>query len=253
MILKLSGEGGIGKSSTMAYMALNWATGEEAILEQFDLLFNLKLSEVTEDKTLEEIITEQHEELNGMEEQLKTQLQDQDIRVLLILDGLDEYARGTNTVIDNISNNRSNAIKCKACLIITSRSEAQNLHVIAKQMNKVILAKGFEENNVIQCAKKFFRSEREASSFLKNDIFELLRVPIILVMAFLLHQEQMERSLPSSKTEVIGQIIDLIMDRKKERKLTEEEKKKQKIQIGEKAWGATQSSIMVLQKVDSFE
>ncbi len=183
---------------------------------------------------------------------LKRQLQESDGRVLLILDGLDEYAMGTNIVIDNIVNNRSNATMCKTCLIIASRSEAQNLNLIAKQMNKVILAKGFDEENVIRCANNFFKragNEEETSVFLKNDVLELLRIPIILVMAYLLHQEHTEESLPTSKSEVIGEIIDLILDRKKSRKLTEQEKTKIKTQVGEKAWAAAQKYTMVLQKV----
>ena len=235
----------------MAYLALNWSCGGDEVLKQFDLLFNIKLSEVIgTDKALEEIITEQHEELNGMEEQLKRQLQDS--AGLLILDGLDEYAMGTNFVIDNIINNKSNATKCETCVIITSRSEAQNLHLVSKQMNKIILARGFDKKRIKQCAKNFFRSvgnEKDASKFLKKDILELLRVPIILVMAYLLYQEQTEHSLPTSKSAVVGEIIDLILDRKKSRNLTEEEKKNTKIKVGEKAWAATQQSIMVFEKV----
>ena len=236
----------------MAYLAMNWASGDDNILTQFDLLFYIKLSEVTgKDKTLEEIINEQHE-MSGIEDELKRQLHDKHCQVLLILDGLDEYLTGTNTVIDEIINNGTNVFMCKTCVIITSRSEVQNLHLVAKQMNKVILARGFDRERVIECTRNFFRSagnEKEASKFLKNDILELLRVPIILVMAYLLHQEQIEKSVPSSKTEVIGEIIDLIMDRKKSRKLTEEEKDSLKMQIGQKAWDAAQNGTIVLQKV----
>ena len=237
----------------MAYLTLNWTSGDDEVLKQFNLLFYIKLSEVAgKDKTLEEIITEQHEELNGMEEQLKRQFQNSDGRVLLVLDGLDEYAMGTNTVIDNVINNRPNAAMCKTCVIITSGSEAQNLNLIAKQMNKVIVAKGFDEENVIQCVKNFFRSvgnEKEASSFLRNDILELLRVPIMLVMVYLSYQEHTEQSFPTSRTDVVREIINLILDRKKSRNLAEEEKTNIKIQGGEKAWAAAQKGTIVLQKV----
>ncbi len=254
MFWVISGEGGIGKSSSMAHLALNWASDNDDILKQFKLLFYIKLSEVTgKHKQLEEIIVEQHEELNGMEALLKTQLQDSNGPVLLILDGLDEYAIGSNTVIDNIVHNRSPVAMGKMCLIITSRSEANDLHSIRKQMKKVIVVKGFDERNVLRCAKNFFKSdgnEEEVSVFVKNDISGLLRVPIFLVMAYLLHQERAEKSLPTNNTEIIGNIIDLIIDRKKSGKLTEEEKKNLKIQVGEKAWKAAQSETMVLQKVD---
>ncbi len=234
----------------MAYLALNWASGDDEVLKQFDLLFFLKLSEVTgKDKILEEIITEQHEELCGMEEQLKRQLQNSDGQILLILDGLDEYAMGSKTVIDNIVNRRSISTMCKTCIVITSRSEAQNLHLITKQMNKVILASGFDKEHIKQCAKNLFTSEKEVSNFLQNDVLELIRVPIILVMAYQLHQEHTEQSLPTSRTEVIGKIIDLILDRKKSRKLTEEEKMKIKDQFGANAWAAAQKQTMVLKKV----
>ncbi len=119
-------------------------------------------------------------------------------------------------------------------------------------MNKVIVVKGFDKQHIKQCAKNFFTSagnEKEVSTFLKNDVLELLRVPIILVMAYLLHQEHTEQSLPTSRTEVIGEIIDLILDRKKSRKLTEEEKNNIKTQVGEKAWAAAEKGMMVLQKV----
>ncbi len=237
----------------MAYLALNWANNNDQVLKQFSLLFLIKLSEVTgKYKTLEEIITEQHKELSGMEESLQRQLQGQDNQVLLILDGLDEYAMGTNTAIDNIVNNRSNAATCKMGIVITSRSEAENLHLIAKQMNRVILARGFDKQSVIQCTQNFFKSagnEKEVSAFLKKDILGLLRIPIILIMAYLLYQEQTEQSLPSSKTEIIGDIIDLIIDRKKSRKLTEEEKKMLKVHVGKKAWAALKEGTMVLMKV----
>ncbi len=236
----------------MAHLALMWADGNAEILKQFKLLFYIKLSEVTgEDKTLEEIITEQHKELNGMEDLLHVQLQDPDGRVLLILDGLDEYKMGTNTVIDNIVNNASSATM-GMLVIITSRSEAESLHRIAKQMNKIIIAKGFSTESIHRCAANFFRSggnEKEAPVFIKNDISELFRIPIILVMAYLLHKENKNQSPPTSKTEVVGDIIDFIIDRKKSTPLTEEEKTRLKIQVGEKAWIATQKDTMVLLKV----
>ncbi len=247
------GEGGIGKTSTMAHLALDWADDQEDILKQFKLVFLIHLNLVAgKDKTLEEIITEQHDELNGMEDLIHSQLQDPNGNVLLILDGLDEYAMGTNTVIDNIIYQRSNVVLSKKLIIITSRSEAENLHLIAKQINKVVVAKGFSEENVVQCVENLFKSDKkdsEVDDFLHRDILGLLRVPIILYMAFLLHQENTELSMPSSKTEIIGDIVDLIMDRKKSRRLTEEEKKALKIQVGKKAWAAAQKGIMVLQKV----
>ena len=235
----------------MAHLALTWSEDKNEVLKEFKLLFLIKLSEVAgKDKTLEQCIIEQHEELSGMEEELHAQLQDPEIQVLVILDGVDEYAMGTNNVIDIIINNKSNATRCRKCLVITSRGEAQNLNRIANQMGKVIVAKGFDKNKVIQCAKNFFRSagkEEETSLFLSEDTIGLLRVPIILVMAYLLHQDGQE--LPTSKTEVIGNIIDLVIDRKKSRLLTEEEKKNLKIQVGEKAWDAAQKGIIVLEKV----
>ncbi len=237
----------------MALLALNWATDNDSVLKHFKLLFYITLGEVTgKDKTLEEIITEQHEELNGMEEAIQTQLQDSDGQVLLILDGLDEYAMGTNTVIDNIVHNRSSIALCKTYIIITSRPEAENLHLIAKQIKKVIVAIGFDQQNVIQCAENFFKSAgnaEEASEFLKSGVSGLFRIPIVLLMAYLLYQEQTEQNLPTSKVEIIGEIIDLIIDRKKSRQLTKEEKKMIKGIVGEKAWMMVQNGTVVISQV----
>ncbi len=281
----------MGKSSTVAHLALKWAENiDDEVMQHFQLVFFIQLQKITEhDTTLEEIITQQHEDLAGKEEILHSLLQNPDCHTMLILDGLDEYTQGTNTVIDNIVNSNIAAHLSKGLIVITSRPEALNLHLISKQMDKVLVAKGFNVKSIKQCVRNFF-GERDvedgeeqgylawighspclfneaAADFVNkhSSLVEsgILCIPIIVYMVYLLHKEDNEvqhyYSRPNRyeatriririRIQEIGDIVDLIIDRKKGRKLTEMEKEELKTRSGEKAWLAAQRGTTVLYKV----
>ena len=94
----------MGKSTAMKHLSLCWANGSVEALKQFDFIFHLALKAVKGNENIENIIKEQHAALCGNKVQLE------EIRaiiegetkhkVLLLLDGHDEYKPGTNTHID---------------------------------------------------------------------------------------------------------------------------------------------------------
>ena len=225
----------------MAKLTIDWSDRECKI---FDLVFVIQLKSVSGNKSLEELIIENHEELDITEDSLRGYLQNSEYRVMIILDGLDEYKLGRNAIVDRFINRGLGATVLNGLLLITTRAEMPNLHVIEKKMNEVLVLTGFNEENSKIFVEKFFKrfgSEHLSSAFLMEEIGDLFRVPIILLMTCFLYKTKRDHSLPTKKTEIVGAVIDFMMDRRRLKKLSEEEKKEIKIRIGKIALEAAQS------------
>ena len=63
-----AGQGGVGKSTALKHMALQWADDESEHLKQFDFVFHIALRHVKKDDTIEGLILKQHK-LTGMDVQ----------------------------------------------------------------------------------------------------------------------------------------------------------------------------------------
>ena len=200
----------------MAMLALDWVGENEGNsmktkLSQFDLVFLIELRNVNNNSSLEQIIMKQHG-LTGKkvtESQIRSILEEQS--VLLILDGYDEYTKGTNNDIDTAIENTVG----DCFLILTSRDgEYISKETLAKFDGEIEIT-GLSPSSVFQCAAKYLESEEmadrlimEASSLMITD---LLQIPIILLMVYVLYFK--EQKLPKSHTAVIDRIVEMILDR----------------------------------------
>ena len=137
-------------------------------------------------------------------------------KVLLLLDGYDEYTPGTNKDIDRVV--RKTIGKC--LLILTSRPKdgIDFTKEIREKMDGEVKIEGFSEKNILKCCSRYLGSEKEAKKFLKqaekkSGLYELLKVPIILLMTSVLYSEDNKKSLPDRKTELYDDFYQLVMDR----------------------------------------
>ena len=137
-------------------------------------------------------------------------------KVLLLLDGYDEYIRGTDTELDRAIDKTLG----KCFLILTSRpNEGKDFtQYIRKKMDGEVVIQGFSEENIMKCCSLYLGSESEADKFLEEaekaaDLYELLTVPIILLMTSILFSEDDRKSLPERKTELYQNIYEFVMDR----------------------------------------
>ena len=127
-------------------------------------------------------------------------------RVLLLLDGYDEYTPGTNTELDRAIEKTVG----KCFLILTSRPKDQKDFTI-KIRNKMageIEIRGFSEENIKKCCSRYLGNEEEADKFLKEaktkaGLYELLNVPIILLISSVLYNENEEKTLPVTKNRTL--------------------------------------------------
>ena len=132
-------------------------------------------------------------------------------RVLLMLDGYDEYTPGTNKDIDRVIRVKMGSI----FLILTSRRGEYLKKKDRNGFDGEIIIEGFSEESIRECSTKYLQSEAKSTEMLmqakETGIDVLLHIPIILVMAVVVFVEK--KSLPKTKTEIYKTIFRLAMDR----------------------------------------
>ena len=184
-------------------------------------------------------------------------------KVLLLLDGYDEYTPGTNSDIDKAI--QSGVGKC--FIILTSRPEHDSKmeekkfvpRDIRNKMDGEVIIEGFSEENIRKCSTKYLDSEDRSEQMLKmakeSNIYNLLSVPIILLMVCVLYNEH--GKLPKSRTEIFQLIYTCVMNRSTLKhlncKATELEELDSMLRIlGQFAWEALNDDIrqLLLRKVE---
>ena len=187
-------------------------SSNQAALFRFDFVFLIQLRHVFKDNRLAEVIKSQHDQLNKVSTEHIIAIIEGETKnkVLLLLDGYDEYKPGTNREIDTaIDKTIGNSF-----LLLTSRPGYVSQPVKDKMDGEVTI-EGFSPENVKKCASSYLGDEKLSGQMLKqaktSGIDELLRVPIILLMTCQLFYEK--KHLPKTKTEIVGSIFELSMDR----------------------------------------
>ena len=132
-------------------------------------------------------------------------------RTLIILDGYDEYTRGTYADIDRLIESPAN----KSFLIITSRVGEYLKKDVRDQMDGELIIEGFSKENIKKCSSLYLESEETSREFLKqakrSKIKSLLHVPIVLLMSCMVFAAR--GSLPKTQTELFGTAREVIMNR----------------------------------------
>ena len=188
-------------------------------MNRFDFVFLLRLRSVNKNSTLSEVIVAQHGKLDSDDSQ------NIDIilrgktghKVLLMLDGYDEYRPGTNEQVD-----RAIQYSIGNCfLIVTSRPELPfcDGHSFPKDirdsMDLEVTIEGFSHENIRKCCTQYLDSEEKSDTLLqqakKTGIDTLLKVPIVLLMVCVLFSEG--ATLPKARTKIVGKIFELTINR----------------------------------------
>ena len=226
----------------------------------FDLVFLIRLRYVKKGSSLAEIIKKQHDGLEEVSTKyIKSILKgDTKEKVLLMLDGYDEYKLGTNDDIDRaIESTIGNCF-----LILTSRPGDYLSKSIRDKMDGEIVIEGLSEENIQVCSTKYLESAERSRQMLKQAketrIDVLLHIPIILVMTVVVFIQ--EESLPKTKTGIYETIFRLTMDRTTLKTFSCKSANIPKISellyaLGELSWNALQNDVQQLllkQVIDFF-
>ena len=236
----------------MKHLAITWADGTEKELEQFDFVFHIALKLVKDNSSVEDIIMKQHSGLkagNVTENEIKSILKgDGKNKVLLLIDGHDEYKTGRNTDIDEAIKKE----KLWNCWMILTSRETEKIYELQEYMDAEAEIHGFDKKNTETYISKVVPDsqtknllEQAVSVGLchkvlgqivyKND--SILTVPILLHMiCILFHNKQI---LPSSILGIIQAMVDRCMDREAVRakgRKAEQRADEALLRLGKLAW-----------------
>ena len=225
----VQGETGIGKSTFVKKLAVDWAELDDAemtqkqkdALRKFKLVLVVTLKDVSSCQTLEEIIRRSHlfpEDEETSTDDVLSYIRDNQEKVLLVFDGYDEYR--TETEAETQFNCRSDSPICKifqgnilrdCTVLVTARiSQAGELQ---KDADKHAEVTGFDGEDKLAFMRKMLNSESkvdELMDFLReNEMFDLARVPLLNLFFCLLWKEAKYKlvGLTKSKTKLYQAIV----------------------------------------------
>ena len=208
--LLVQGKAGIGKSTFSSKLAEDWAQGKKKVLKKFELLIVLRLREVYSASTLTEALSkclgfEQYEAIDIVQYMV-----DNPDKVLLLLDGLDEYdITQSNEVMEVI-----NGLRLPGCVVIVTARPWMG-EKIGKHIHAQFEIMGFNRKDIKKYAARHFNTEPEIDLLVKylidNGLLSLAEIPLLLLFFCLLWKEGKEEGLPSNRTELYREIIQCII------------------------------------------
>ena len=218
----LQGQTGIGKSTFVKKLAMDWAELDEnrltdeqrAILKKFELAVIIDLKKVSKYQNLRDIISASHifaDEDTAMKDGLLSYITHNQDKVLLVFDGYDEYRFGSNSEIFEIF--KGNKLR-NCCVLITTRiSKADELKEF-KDVHAEIT--GFSGEDSHSFMVRMLGEERQAHALryhlCKRNLYDLARVPLLLLFFCTLWKKGSAQSFPDSKTKLYVAIVQHILD-----------------------------------------
>ena len=208
------GRPGIGKSTFTQKVAVDWANGQKEILKKFALLLLIRLRDVcdipdvcTMLKTAELLSADDPMAVNNLCEYV---LQNQE-KVLLILDGYDEYGGGKTSLIHQIW--RGSQLR-DCCVMITTRPVKEDELRVSSHVQFEL--NGFDSREQKkQFASKILPDEEDVDGLLKylvkHDLEEMAEIPLLLLMLCLLWKKK-KHQLPTSRAEIYVEFIQTLLD-----------------------------------------
>ena len=208
------GRPGIGKSTFTQKVAVDWANGEKEILKKFTLLLLIRLRDVCDIpdlcsilKTAELLCADDPMAVDNLYEYVR---QNQE-KVLLILDGYDEYSGGKSSLIHQIW--RGSQLR-DCCVMITTRPVKEDeLRVPSHAQFELNGFDSWEQKK--QFASKILPDEEDVEGLLeyliKHDLVEMAEIPLLLLMLCLLWKKK-KPQLPTSRGEIYVEFIQTLLD-----------------------------------------
>ena len=218
----LQGQTGIGKSTFVKKLAMDWAELDEnrltdeqrAILKKFELAVIIDLKKVSKYQNLRDIISASHifaDEDTAMKDGLLSYITHNQDKVLLVFDGYDEYHFGSNSEIFEIFK----GIKLRnCCVLITTRISKADELIKFKDVYAEIT--GFSMKDIYSFMVRILGDEIQAGALRdhlrERNLYDLARVPLLLLFFCTLWKKGSAQSFPDSKTTLYFEIVQYVLD-----------------------------------------
>ena len=222
----VQGQTGIGKTTFVKKLALDWAQlnlndekgyDKTAVaLKKFELLVAVNLKEVSKHQSLKDVISCSN--IFAMEDKSITDgllkyITDNQDKVLFVFDGYDEYRCGRDSDIFKIF--KGDKLR-DCCVLITSRiSRADDLR--ESRVLKLLRAEifGFSYSDISSYMKRKLGSDEDAENLFfhlrKNDLLALAKSPLLLLFLCILWKESHLENWPKTKTDLYVQIVQSVL------------------------------------------
>ena len=206
----IKGIAGSGKSTLLARLAYGWAQQNcNSPLTNFDLLFIVSLCKVDKDNDslIDAILQQIPDDTNIAEHQLHEFITTNSSKIIILLDGLDEYAididkRGKQNGINRILQFEA----LRDCHVIVSTRPHKLLNIKYQSIYISVNLTGFSSDNVDLYITKFFDGNSEMADGLRRKLKEsdiltsLSNTPVMLMLMCLLWQGR--EQLPNTQSEL---------------------------------------------------
>ncbi|XP_033113696.1 nucleotide-binding oligomerization domain-containing protein 2-like [Anneissia japonica] len=226
----IDGEGGIGKTTLLRYLAYNWATKESDETFKGKLVFPVNIRDMEEGKDILDVIVKQMKlkdfnlktNLPNDPSLIKRFIMNHDDEIVLLLDGLDELRVRNESPISLF---RKEELE-NSTVILTSRSE--NIDEYIKESSVHLKVKGFNEHNINRYIKKYFEYVEvpalgdslitELSGSMRrptwrnthNEEYSMCKNPMLLLSICIMWEDK--QHLPADKTDLFKEIYPSILN-----------------------------------------
>ena len=203
------GRPGIGKSTFAQKISIDWARGKKEILKKFDLLLIIPLRNVCDSETFHDMLQAARvfpAEDQKLTESLYSYILEHKDKVLLVLDGFDEYSAGTPSPVFDIWKGD----ELRECIVILTTRPIRGDEV--KRFSDVqFQIKGFDTAEIKEFSMKFLENQQEVEVFLeyikKHKLEDIAEIPLLLLMLCLVWKERDREGLPESRVYLYSNFI----------------------------------------------
>ena len=237
------GRPGIGKSTLTKKLAVDWSRGNKEILKKFAVVLLIKLRDVCNTQDFRAML-QKAELLSAGDPMVFSQLYNYILRnqqkVLLILDGYDEYSAERSSPVHQIWK----GIQLRDCtLLVTTRPRKKDELRPGSHFQFEI--NGFDDSQVKKFARKFLRDQTEVKKFTEfldeRDLWEVAEIPLLL-LTLVLSWKKYQGTL-TSRSDLYYKFCQTLLDHVTAKTSDEtfrsmDEYREDLVKLGELAWRA---------------
>ena len=237
------GRPGIGKSTFTKKLVVDWSRGNKEILKKFAVVLLIKLRDVCNTKDFSAML-EKAELLSADDSVVFSQLYDyirgNQEKVLLILDGYDEYSAEKSSPVHLIW--KGSQLRHCTLLVTTRPLKKDELRPGSHAQFEIC---GFDNWQVEKFAFKFLHEETEVNNFTEflyeHDLWDLAEIPLLLLM-LVLSWKKYQGSL-TSRSDLYYKFCQTLLDHVTAKTSDEtlrsiDEYREDLVKLGELAWQA---------------
>ena len=218
----VQGQTGIGKSTFVKKLAVDWAELDDGemtdehkdVLRRFELAVVIDLKRVSKCHSLSDMINHSHifeDEETTLTEGLLSYITKNQEKVLLVFDGYDEYHCGGNSEIYEIF--KGNKLR-HCCVLVTTRiSKADDLREY-KDLHAEIT--GFSAEEAMAFMSRMLGDTTKARELwiylFRKNLIDLAKVPLLLLFFCTLWKKGRLQSFPETKTKLYYAIVQYVLD-----------------------------------------